>query len=117
MVQRARGSVDAELREMDFRVGGRERAVGQFKSGPVSDFAAIYQDIVPERRIIISYTMHVDQKKISVSQQTVELTPDGGGTKLKLTKHGAYLDGYDDAGAREHRTRGLLEQLGQSLAS
>jgi hypothetical protein len=59
--------------------------------------------------------MHLDARKISVSLATIELAPAGAGTKLKLTEQGAFLDGYDDAGSREHGTGLLLDRLGASL--
>jgi uncharacterized protein YndB with AHSA1/START domain len=102
-------------REMDFRVGGRERARGQWTGGRVSDFQAQYHDIVQDKRIVYSYSMHVDDKKISVSLATIEFEPAGKGTKLILTEQGAFLDGYDDAGSRERGTGGLLDALEKSL--
>ncbi|HEY5721794.1 MAG TPA: SRPBCC family protein [Allosphingosinicella sp.] len=102
-------------RAMDFRVGGREKAVGRWKSGTVSAFDALYWDIIPEERIVYTYEMHIDDRKISVSLATVELRPEGGGTRLKVTESGAFLDGYDDAGSREHGTSSLLDKLGESL--
>jgi uncharacterized protein YndB with AHSA1/START domain len=102
--------------ELDFRVGGRERVSGGPKGGPVHHFEALYQDIVPDQRIITSYEMRFDDKRISVSLATLELEPAGTGTRLTYTEQGAFLDGYDDAGAREHGTRGLLEQLATALA-
>lgn len=103
-------------RRMDFRVGGTERARGRFvANGRVSDFQARYQDIVPDRRIVYCYTMHVDERKISVSLATIELEPSGKGTKLTITEQGAFLDGYDDAGSRESGTRALIERLENSL--
>ena len=33
-----------------------------------------------------------------------------------LTEYGDYLDGYDDAGSREHGTNWLMDNLGKSLA-
>jgi hypothetical protein len=48
---------------------------------------------------------------------TAELSPEGKGTRLRLTEQGAFLDGYDDAGKREHGTRALLEALDASLRS
>jgi uncharacterized protein YndB with AHSA1/START domain len=102
--------------ELDFRVGGRERVSGGPKGGPIHLFEARFQDIVPDRRIISSYDMHLDDKRISVSLATVELEPAGTGTRLTYTEQGAFLDGYDDAGSREHGTRGLLDQLGAALA-
>ena len=103
--------------ELDFRVGGREYNRGGPKGGPVHSFAAIYQDIVPNERIVFTYDMHLDDRRISVSLQTIELKPEGRGTRLTLTEQGAFLDGYDDAGSREHGTRELLDALGRSLES
>lgn len=102
-------------REMDFRVGGRERAKGQWKSGVVTDFHAHYLDIVPLRRIVYAYNMHVDDKKISVSLATIELEATGKGTRMKVTEQGAFLDGYDDAGSRERGTGSLMDALAKSL--
>jgi uncharacterized protein YndB with AHSA1/START domain len=104
-----------ENRSMDFRVGGRETSSVGPKGGPRHTFEAEYLDIVPNNRIIISYVMHIGDAKISASLQTIELTPAGKGTRLVLTEHGAFLDGYDDAGSRERGTRGLLEQLAKAL--
>ena len=41
--------------------------------------------------------------------------PDGDGAKFVLTEYGDYLDGYDDAGSREHGTNALMDALGKSL--
>jgi uncharacterized protein YndB with AHSA1/START domain len=68
--------------ELDFRVGGRERVSGGPKGGPRHIFEARYQDIVPDRRIVSTYDMHLDDKRISASLATVDLTPDGAGTRL-----------------------------------
>ena len=102
-------------RSFDFREGGKEYAAGRWKTGMVSKFDCIYLDIVPNDRIIYSYVMHLDDRKISVSQAAIELTPDNGGTKLTLTEYGDYLDGYDDAGSREHGTNLLMDALGKSV--
>ena len=105
-------------RSMDFRVGGRERAKGRWEGGVVSTFDAVYHDIVPNERIVYSYTMHLDEKKISVSLATMQLKSAGSGrTTLKVTEQGAFLDGYDDAGSREHGTGFLLDRLGASLGA
>ena len=104
-------------RSFDFREGGKEHAAGRWKTGMVSKFDCIYLDIIPNQRIIYSYVMHLDDRKISVSQAAIELTPDNGGTKLTLTEYGDYLDGYDDAGSREHGTNLLMDALGKSVES
>ena len=59
--------------------------------------------------------MHIDGKKISVSLATIDFEPQGKGTKLIVTEQGAFLDGYDDAGARERGTNDLMDQLAASL--
>lgn len=104
-----------ESRVFDFRVGGREHLSGKWKSGMVSTFDAVYHDIVPEQRIVYAYDMHLDGRHISVSLATILFAPEGAGTKLTITEQGAFLDGYDDNGARERGTRGLLERIADSL--
>ena len=102
-------------RLFDFREGGREHLSGRFDNGTVTSFDCVYHDIIENERIIYSYVMHLDGKKISVSQASIELFAENGGTKLVLTEYGDYLDGYDDAGSREHGTNFLMDQLGKSL--
>jgi uncharacterized protein YndB with AHSA1/START domain len=101
--------------ELDFRVGGRERVSGGPPGGPVHVYSALYQDIVPNQRIIISYDMHLDARRISVSLATVEFLHAGKGTRMIFTEQGAFLDGYDNAGQREQGTRDLLDKLGEAL--
>jgi uncharacterized protein YndB with AHSA1/START domain len=100
-----------EDRAFDFRVGGRETLSGKWKSGMITRFDAQYHDIVPNERIIYSYTMHVNDKKISVSLATIEFKKGGSGTQLVLTEQGAFLDGYNDSGSRERGTVGLIDKL------
>jgi uncharacterized protein YndB with AHSA1/START domain len=103
-------------RAMDFRVGGRERAKGRHVSGVTSTFDAIYYDIVPFERIVYTYEMRLDERKISVSLATLQIKPAGQGrTTLLVDEQGAFLDGYDDAGSRERGTGELLDKLGRSL--
>ena len=102
-------------RHMDVRPGGRERLRGRWDSGKVSTFDVVYHDVVPDQRLVYSYEMHMDERKISVSLATVELKPAGAGTRLVVTEQGAFLDGYDDAGSREKGTGFLLDRLGASL--
>jgi uncharacterized protein YndB with AHSA1/START domain len=105
------------LREFDFRVGGRERLIGAWAGGKVSSFDSIYQDIVPNERIIYFYAMQIDGVPISVSLATVEFKPTGKGTRLIITEQGAFLDSYDDAGSRERGTGMLRGCLAESLES
>ncbi len=106
----------------DFREGGHEHLSGRHPTGMVSVFDGFYHDIVPPAggeagRIIYSYVMHLDGRKISVSLATIEIRPDGQGTKLVLTEEGDFLDGYEDKGSREHGTNWLMDKLGDSLSA
>jgi uncharacterized protein YndB with AHSA1/START domain len=109
------GRWDLIERRMDVRVGGSEWLKGRWEGGMVSTFDAFYHDVIPEQRLVYSYVMHLDEKKISVSLATLQLTVANGKTTLKVTEQGAFLDGYDDAGSREHGTGHLLDSLGASL--
>ncbi|HEV2902042.1 MAG TPA: SRPBCC family protein [Gaiellaceae bacterium] len=100
--------------ELDFRVGGREVSSGPI-DGTVYTFSARYQDIVPDVRIVYAYDMHMGETRTSVSLATVELTPDGEGTRLVFTEQGAFLDGLDDPTQRESGTGSLLDALGKEL--
>jgi uncharacterized protein YndB with AHSA1/START domain len=71
--------------------------------------------VVAHGRLVYTYVMHLDDKKISVSLATMQLKSENDGTKLMVSEQGAFLDGYDDAGSREHGTGYLLDQLGASL--
>jgi uncharacterized protein YndB with AHSA1/START domain len=107
-------------KSFDFREGGYERLKGRHGNGSVTCFDCIYRDIVAPSakdtgRIIYSYAMDMDGKKISVSQATIQIEPEDGGTKLILTEYGDFLDGYDDAGSRERGTNLLMDQLDNTL--
>jgi uncharacterized protein YndB with AHSA1/START domain len=102
-------------RQMDVRVGGSERLKGRWEGGVVSTFDAVYHDVIPNERLVYSYVMHLGEKKISASLATMELKAEGAKTLLVVTEQGAFLDGYDDAGSREHGTGILLDTLGASL--
>jgi uncharacterized protein YndB with AHSA1/START domain len=109
------GSWELLERHMDVRVGGREWLKGRWEGGMVSTFEAIYDDVIPNERLVYSYEMHLDDKKISVSLATLQLKAADAKTTLMVTEQGAFLDGYDDAGSREHGTGHLLDALGASL--
>ena len=114
------GNWQKHEKSFDFREGGREFLSGRHDSGTVHSFDCLYRDIVAPTandagRIIYSYVMHLDGNKISVSQAAIEIIPEPGGTKFVLTEYGDFLDGYDDAGSREHGTNFLMDRLEKSL--
>ncbi|GMG90106.1 SRPBCC family protein [Cupriavidus metallidurans] len=102
-------------RTMDVRPGGREHLQGRWENGLVSTFDAVYFDVIPNERLVYSYEMHMGERKISVSLATFELKRAGQGTRLVMTEQGAFLDGYDDAGSREHGSGLLLDAIGEWL--
>lgn len=106
---------DRTDRQFDFRVGGIETIEGVWKNGMISRMDLVYHDIVPDRRIVYAYGMKINGTPISVSLATLELTPDGAGTRLTLTEHGVYLDGFEDGGGREHGTNELIDKMGATL--
>jgi uncharacterized protein YndB with AHSA1/START domain len=99
-------------RTMDFQVGGRERLMGRWTTGRVTEFDAVYFDIIRGERIVYTYEMRLDGRKISVSLATFEFKAvPGGGTRLVHTEQGAFLDGYDDNGSREEGSREIMAKL------
>lgn len=96
---------------LDFRVGGKESVSGGPPGGVVHAYSGTIWDIVENERLVISYEMHLDSTRISVSLGTTEIKPNGAGSTLIYTEQGSYLDGYDDAGERERGTQQLFNQL------
>ncbi len=109
------GQWQEQMREADFKVGGRERVSGAWSGGKVSSFDAYYLDIVPDERIVYAYAMQIDGTPISVSLATVEFKPAGGGTNLVITEQGAFLDEFVDGGGRRQGTGMLLDRLAAAL--
>src|SRR5205823_491085 len=104
--------------EMDFRVGGTERARYRFKENTPFPGTALatdtsYQDIVPNHRIVIAYTNTLGDKRISASLATFELLPTGQETDLIFTEQGAYFEGADGPQMREGGWRKLLDKLAE----
>src|SRR6202050_5885678 len=93
-------SKQIESYDMDFRVGGKEHYASGFKDGhPLAGRTLksenMYRNIVPNRRIIFTSTMALEDKCFSVSLGTVELLPTEKGTDLILTFQSAFLEGAD----------------------
>jgi uncharacterized protein YndB with AHSA1/START domain len=104
-----------EIREQDFRVGGADRFKANWASGMVTEFTARYFDIVPNARIVYVYEMMLDGRKISVSLATITFEASSKGTTLTVTEQGAFLDGYEDAGSREHGIGAQMDALAETL--
>jgi uncharacterized protein YndB with AHSA1/START domain len=105
----------AQLRELDFRVGGREQVIGRRPNGSTSRFDARYHEIVPNQRIVYVYDMYTGDTQTSTSLVTIEFEAQAAGTALVITEQGVFLDGLDDARGREHGTHILIDQLERAL--
>lgn len=101
--------------QIDFTVGGSEHLSTRDTDGVDHVYDAIYQDIVPEERIVYAYRMHLGERPISVSLATVEFRPEGKATRLVFTEQAAFLDGYDRPEERELGKRAGLENLAREL--
>jgi uncharacterized protein YndB with AHSA1/START domain len=106
---------ELQHREMEFRVGGRERVTGRRPDGIVSSFDARYYEIVPNERIVYAYEMHLNDVRISISLATIEFKKRKEGAGLIITEQGVFLDDFDDARGREHGTQVLIDQLERAL--
>ena len=106
--------------EMDFRVGGFERSSFEIKGGPYDGTPCandtVYQDILPNRRIVLAYTMTVGATRISASLATFELLPTDEGTTLVYTEQAAFFAGADGEALRKEGWTKLLDSLGTGLA-
>ncbi|MGO9320133.1 MAG: SRPBCC family protein [Solirubrobacteraceae bacterium] len=109
------GPSDKRDYSLEFRVGGREHLTVQAPDGAIYNLDAVYQDIVPGRRIIHAYDMHREDVRISVSLATIEIEAHGDGARLTLTEHGVYLDGHDTPEQRQHGTNEMSDALAAYL--
>jgi uncharacterized protein YndB with AHSA1/START domain len=106
--------------QMDFRVGGNEYARYQMPmdsplKGAHLTYKTNYLDIVPDQRIVLAYTLSVEDQRVSVSLVTFEFVPAENGTTLVFTEQGSF---FENSGGAEMRKVGwgiLLDKLGAAL--
>ncbi|TMV52348.1 polyketide cyclase [Paenibacillus mesophilus] len=101
--------------EFEFRIGGREIVRGSEPGGPIYTSVAIYQEIVPDTRIVYTITIDKGETRISVSVVTVEFNSEGSGTKLVYTEQCAFLDGLDSLEDHMHGANAFLDELDKEL--
>lgn len=112
-----------ESHELDFRVGGFETTAFRIQNGqsPVDGTSCrnrtFFHAIVPNQRIVFSYTMAFGDNPFSASLTTVEIFPSKKGSKLVFTEQGAYFENSDGPKMREQGWNQLLESLGRKLDS
>jgi uncharacterized protein YndB with AHSA1/START domain len=107
--------------ELDFSVGGRERAELMMTGGPIAGKTIVnettYQDIVPGQRIVTAYRMLMDGHCFSAALATIELAADGAGTLLTVTHQGAYFEGADGPEMRKQGWEGLIGKLATEITN
>ncbi|MCX8506712.1 MAG: SRPBCC family protein [Alphaproteobacteria bacterium] len=103
-------------RELDVRPGGRETVRGQWDTGMINEYQAVYFDVEANSRLVYGYDLWLNGKKLSVSLVTVQFLPEAGKCRLVLTEHGVYFGGAEDIATREMGTGFLLDMLEKSLA-
>ena len=107
--------------ELEFKVGGRERAQMKMGAGPIAGMVitndTVYEDIQTNQRIVSAYRMSLDGRPFSAALATIELVPAGKGTDLVITHQGAYFEGSDGPEMRkqgwEHLVSKLVKELGE----
>jgi uncharacterized protein YndB with AHSA1/START domain len=71
--------------QADFRVGGRDLARCGPKEDPRFRVEARYVDIVRERRVVATETIREIERLLATNITTVELSPEGERTHVKVT--------------------------------
>jgi uncharacterized protein YndB with AHSA1/START domain len=91
------------------------RRAGWPPDGSVHAIDAWYLDIEPNRRIVYAYDVRVGDRRLVASLATVELCPEGAGTRLVFTEQGAFFGGDDTTMFVQHM-RNVLKSLAAELA-
>ena len=115
---------DIKNYELDFREGGTETSKFRFQKGEEMfgeetwfGNETVFNEIIPNERIIYTYAMTRNGMRFSISLASVELHPADKGTRLILTEHGAFFDGADGIKMREQGWQELLGKLDEFLAA
>jgi uncharacterized protein YndB with AHSA1/START domain len=102
--------------ELDFRPGGIERNRATHEGKQIT-WESLYREIVTGERIVYTSVLAEDGTVATVSLTTIELVPEGKGTRLVLVEAGAYLDGREQSAWREQGTGDWLDALGSELTT
>jgi uncharacterized protein YndB with AHSA1/START domain len=113
---------DVAAFEMDFRAGGVERLAVRLGAdtpfpGTLVENASRYEDIVPCRRVVLSGSMTLGERRISSHLVTLELIENADGTTLRLTHQAAFYEGADGPEMRKGGWEVLLASLGQAIGT
>jgi uncharacterized protein YndB with AHSA1/START domain len=117
----AEGDHEIQEFEMDFRIGGQERLRYRFKEGhPIAGSEIVnesaYEDIVTDKRIVISSKMTLNGKPISIALVTLEFLAAEAGTDLVLTNQGTFIDWPNGPAMLEQGWGILADRLANEVA-
>ena len=103
--------VSVPLAEVDLRVGGRFRVAMLAADGETHDVSGIYQELVPNRKLVFSWAWRSTPER--ESRVTVRIEPDGNGCELVLL-HEQFFDEAARDG-HSHGWTGAMVKLEQWL--
>ena len=113
---------DIQSYELDFREGGAETSKFLFLKGEATfgektiiGNTTVFNEIIPNERIVFTYSMDRSGARFSVSLATLEFKPSEKGTRLIFTENGAFFAGGDDIKMREQGWRELLDKHDEFL--
>ena len=102
--------------DLDFRVGGSETSRFKFgEAGVEVRNDCVFFDIVPDARMVVSYSMSMGGAPFSVSLGTFELSRSGDRTNVVYTEATAYLNGENGGKDRKAGTEQLFGALAREL--
>jgi uncharacterized protein YndB with AHSA1/START domain len=109
---------DIKSYELDFREGGKETSTFRLEKaeGGWIGNDTVFNEIIPNERIIFTYSMDRDGVRFSISLASVELRAADKGTRFIFTEHGAHFDDADGIKMREAGWQELLGKLDEYLS-
>lgn len=108
---------DSAPMDMEFRVGGTERASGgpYTEGGPVIHYEGTFLDIESGQRFVVASHMRAGESLISASVVSIEFRPEGDGTKLVQVENDTFFGDFDSPSSRESGVRFQLKALAAEL--
>ena len=104
--------VSVPLAEVDLRVGGRFRVTMLAADGETHDVSGVYQELVPNRKLVFSWAWRSTPER--ESRVTVRIEPDGNGCELVLM-HEQFFDEVARDG-HNHGWTGAMVKLERWMA-
>ena len=101
--------------QLDCREAGEEFWHGRAPDGTEITMTARFAEVRAAERLLLTYEMTLNGRRLSLSLLSVEFRAADGGTTLTLTEQVAPLDGMGTTEDRKLGTEGLLDALAAYL--